>query len=277
MKRATVRSLAAVFSAFVFSAVLIAQTGVPLRPTQGDQLPPAIIGQAGPLAGTSAAYFEGDPKARGYLAVPEGAGPHPAVVLIHEWNGLVSRVKQTADSFAAEGYVALAADLYSGRTGSNPEENMALVRETLANPDALIANLNAAVAFLGDRDDTTGKVAAIGWCYGGGVALSFALGGEHHDGTAIFYGRLLDDPERMKHIHHEVYGTFVENDRGIPVEDVDRFVKTLRAAGIPNDVHIYDEVNHGFWLHVDRDPEKNTPAAKDAWKRLRSYLKRALS
>ena len=241
-----------------------------------EALPAAIIGQAGPLTGEAVNYFAADPAARGYLAVPEGPGPHPAVILIHEWNGLVQRVKETADAFADEGYVALAADLYSGRTGANPDENMALVRETLANPDQLVANLDAAVNYLREREDTTGKIATIGWCYGGGVALTFALGGEHHEGTAIFYGRLLADPEQLRHVDHEFYGTFVENDRGIPIEDVNNFVGALRAAGIPNDVHVYDEVRHGFWLHVDRDPETNTGPAIDAWQRLKAFLQRTL-
>ena len=118
--------------------------------------------------------------------------------------------------------------------------------------------------------------AAIGWCYGGGVALSFALGGEHHDATAIFYGRLLGDPEQMAQINHEVYGTFASNDRGIPVESVNAFVETLRNAGIENDVHIYDEISHGFWLHVDRNPELNACPALDAWQRLKAYLGRTL-
>jgi carboxymethylenebutenolidase len=262
--------------AFALIGLRAETDGVPISKTQGDELPPAIIGNAGPLAGESIAYFDGDPKANGYIAVPQGEGPFPSVILIHEWNGLVERVKETADSFAAEGYVALAVDLYSGRLGTNQDENMKLVMETLAEPQKLIDNLNAAVAALKGRDDTTGKVATIGWCYGGGVALSYALGGEHHDATAIFYGRLLGDPEQMAKIGHPVYGTFVENDRGIPVEDVDKFVETLRAAGIPNDVHIYDEVNHGFWLHVDRDAEKNTPAAIDAWKRLKKTLDTSL-
>lgn len=250
---------------------------VPRAATDPGTLPAAIVGKAGALKGENVAYFAADPKAMGYLAVPEGKGPFPAVILIHEWNGLVPRIKETADAFAAEGYVALAADLYSGRLGSTPDENMALVRETLASPDQLIANLNAAVQLLKGRSDTTGKVATIGWCYGGGVALSFALGGEHHDGTAIFYGRLLDDPERMKHIHHEIYGTFVRNDPGIPLDSVNKFVETLRAVGIKNDVHIYDEVNHGFWLHVDSNPETNTGPAIDAWDRLKAYLKRTLA
>lgn len=250
---------------------------VPYAPTADDELPPAIVGHAGPLAGDAVGYYPANPATRGYLAVPAGPGPHPAVILIHEWNGLVDRVRETADAFAAEGYVALGADLYGGRTGNDRFENMALVRETLAAPDEIIANLDAAVTFLRARGDTTGKVAAIGWCYGGGVALSFALGSDAHDATAIFYGRLLDDPEQMRHIHHEIYGTFAGNDDGIPPAQVDAFVAALRAAGINNDVHIYDHVNHGFWLHVDRDPEVNAGPALEAWQRLKAYLERTLA
>lgn len=253
-----------------------AHAEIPYAPTADDELPAAILGEAWPPAGQALNYFADNPRTTGYLAVPDTAGPHGSVILIHEWNGLSDRIRQTADAFAAEGYVALAADLYSGRMGSNPDENMALVQETLADLDQIIANLNAAVRYLQQRDDTTGKVAAIGWCYGGGVALSFALGGENHDATAIFYGRLLDDPEQMKKIHHEVYGTFARNDAAIPVASVDAFVGALRGAGIKNDVHIYDEVNHGFWLHVDQDPETNTAPALDAWQRLKAYLERTL-
>ena len=245
---------------------------------QADQtsLPEAIVGKAGPLAGQDVQYHQSNSLSIGYLARPEGEGPHPSVILIHEWNGLVQRVKETADSFAKEGYTALAVDLYSGRTGANPEENMALVRETLSKPEQLIANLNSAVSYLRGQKTSNQKVATIGWCYGGGVALTFALGGEHHDGTAIFYGRLLADPQALSHVDHGFYGTFVENDRGIPVSDVENFVSVLRSAGIPNDVHIYDEVRHGFWLYVDRDPETNTGPAIDAWERLKGFLNRAL-
>ena len=106
------------------------------------------------MSGTSVGYFPADAKVQGYLAEPKGSGPHASVILIHEWNGLVQRVKETADAFAAEGYVALAADLYSGRTGTNRDENMVLVRETLAAPETLIANLDAAVTFLRAADPT---------------------------------------------------------------------------------------------------------------------------
>jgi carboxymethylenebutenolidase len=264
----------AALASLVFVAAAAAD--VPYAPTVEGELPAAILGKAGPLLGSDAAYYPSNSDTNGYLAVPASPGLHAAVILIHEWNGLSQRIKETADAFAAEGYVALAIDLYSGRTGSNRDENIALVRETLADPDEIIRNLQAAVDFLDNRSDTSGKVGAVGWCYGGGVALSFALGSDAHDATAIFYGRLLDDPEQMKNIHHEIYGTFARNDSGIPVKQVNAFVAALRSAGIENDVHIYDHVNHGFWLHVDRDPETNSQPALDAWQRLKAYFQRTL-
>ena len=217
-------------------------------------LPAAIMGTAGSLTGETVSYFSDNEAAGGYLAVPEGVGPFPAVILIHEWNGLVDRVREMADAMAAEGYVALAADLYSARTGTNQEENVALMRETQASPDRVIANLDAAARYLRSRDDVTGRIATMGWCFGGGIALSYAIGGERHEGTAIFYGSLVTDPEILASIDHEVYGTFAEMDSGIPPATVNKFVEALRSAGVENDVHIYDDVNHGFWLRIGQDP-----------------------
>lgn len=249
---------------------------IAIQPTQGDAVPAAILGTAEAPQGDSVDYFPADQQAHGYLAVPAGDGPFPAVILIHEWNGLSDRIKQTADAFAAEGYIALAADLYQGRVGTNRDENIALMQQARAEPETIIDNLNAAIDYLHKHTNSTGKVATIGWCFGGGIALSYALGGEQHEGTAIFYGQLLDDPEQMQHVHHEIYGTFAGLDQGISTQQVDAFVGAMRTAGIKNDVHIYDDVNHGFWLHVERDPENALPAAKNAWQRLKAYLKRAL-
>lgn len=261
-------------SSLVFFSMTL---GITLASSPEDVMMRAIGGDGVAPSGQRVAYFSDDPDAHGYLAIPDGEGPFPAVILIHEWNGVVERIQQTADAFAAHGYIALAADLYQGRTGSSREENMALVREARGDEARIIANLNAAVAYVREQTPSTGKVATVGWCFGGGLALSFALGGEHHDGTAIFYGSLLDDPEAMSHIHHEVYGTFAANDRGIPVGEVESFVSALRAAGIENDVHIYDAVDHGFWLYTERDPGHNRPAAAHAWERLKMYLNRVLS
>jgi carboxymethylenebutenolidase len=262
---------------FMLAAVVAALgASIAAGAVTGGDVPDAILGRGEPPRGESVRYFDADADSLGYLAVPAGEGPFGGVILIHEWNGLVDRIRQVADALADEGYVALAADLFSGRTGSTREENMELVQTSLADPDRIIANLDAATAFLKDRTDITGKVATIGWCYGGGVALSFAMGSANHDGTAIFYGRLVDDPARLRHIQHEIHGTFAGQDQSPSPEQVERFVSALRAAGVPNDVHVYDEVNHGFWLYVERDPDANLEPASHAWQRLKDYLERTL-
>jgi carboxymethylenebutenolidase len=241
-----------------------------------SSIPAAILGEAAPPQGESVNYVAGDEATTGYLAVPDGDGPFPALILIHEWNGLGDRVRQVADAFADQGYVAVAADLFRGRVGTNRDENMALTREARGDMDAVIANLDAAQQFLRSRSDVTGKVGVMGWCFGGGVALSYALGGDQHDATAIFYGSLVEDPAELARLDHPVYGTFAEMDRGIPPEQVERFAAALDSLGIDSDIHIYDAVNHGFWLRVDQDRELREAPAQDAWARLTSFLARVL-
>ncbi len=250
-----------------------AEPRISMAPTAPEELPSAIVGQGTELGGQELRYLPGDSLTTGYLAVPEGEGPFPALVIIHEWNGLTDRVRQVADDFAREGYVTLAADLFRGQVGANPEENVALMAEAEPN---VVPNLDAAVRYLRGRDDVTGRVGAMGWCYGGGVALSFGLDGENHEATAIFYGRLVEDPEVLASLSHEVYGTFAREDSGPAPESVERFEEALRAAGIENDLHIYDDVGHGFWLRVDQDPDVRTAPALDAWQRLKAYLDRTL-
>jgi carboxymethylenebutenolidase len=254
----------------------IPEPQVAMAPTGPGELPPAIVGQGGALQGMDLGYHAENSASVGYLAVPEGEGPFPALIIIHQWNGLVDRVREVADDFAAEGYVTLAADLYSGRVGTNAEENMALVQETQGSMDAVIANLNSATAYLKSRPDVSGRVGAMGWCFGGGIALSFGLDGDNHDATAIFYGALVDDPEVLADMDHEVYGTFARLDTGPSPDQVNAFENALRTAGIENDLHIYDDVGHGFWLSIDGDPEVRTPAGLDAWERLKAYLDRTL-
>ena len=257
-------------------ALACAEAAPPADANQAPELHPAITGEGGALEGSALQYVDGDELTTGYLSVPDGDGPFPALVIIHEWNGLQDRVRQLADDFADEGYVTLAADLFQGRTGSNRDENMALVREAQSDPAAMIANLNAAVAYLRGRPDVTGRVGAMGWCFGGGVALSFGLDGANHEATAIFYGRLVDDPEVVARLDHEVYGTFAALDSGPSPESVAAFESALRAAGVEHDLHIYDDVDHGFWLRVDGDPDVRAAPAADAWERLKAYLQRTL-
>ena len=94
----------------------------------------------------------------------------------------------------------------------------------MAKSEVFIANLDAVAAYLQARSDVSGKIAAMRWCYGGGVVLRYALGCEAHDATVIFYGRLLDDPEKLRQLNHEIYGTFAGLDQGPSPEEAGRFV-----------------------------------------------------
>ena len=78
----------------------------------------------------------------------------------------------------------------------------------------------------------------------------------------------------LAQLHHEIYGTFAGQDRAPPVEHVEQFVKSLRDAGVPNDIHIYDPVQHGFWLYVERDPEVNMEPAHARLAPIGKYLDR---
>jgi carboxymethylenebutenolidase len=256
--------------------LLLAGAAHPAQAQVTSSIPDAILGKAPPPSGETVNYVPGDAATKGYLARPKGNGPFPALILIHEWNGLVDRVRQVADAFAAQGYVTLAADLYQGRTGSNPQENMKLVQETRGNMPAVIANLNAAQQYLRQRKDVSGKVAVMGWCFGGGIALSYGLGGDHHDATAMFYGSLVMDPAELKKLNHPLYGTFAGQDQGIPPDQVRKFKAALDSIGIENDIHIYDPVGHGFWLYVDQDPAARQGPAQDAWQRLMAFLTKVL-
>jgi carboxymethylenebutenolidase len=250
---------------------------VPLDPTEPGELPSAILGLGGVLQGTDVRYLPGDRSTVGYLAVPEGAGPFPALVIVHTWEGLARRVRQLADDLAAEGYVTLAVDLYSGRVARSEEENRALSDAVRSDMPQVIANLNAGVAYLKARSDVTGRVGAIGWCFGGGIALSFGLDGAAHDATAIFYGDLVADPAVLARMDHEVYGTFARlDDRPRPAQ-VEAFEAALRASGLPHDLHVYDDVRHGFWFYIEEDPARKAPPALHAWERLKAYLNRTLS
>lgn len=249
----------------------------PSSSANGDELPPAVLGTAPAPRGELVNYFEEDSKTAGYLVAPDSKGKKPGLIIVHEWYGLKERSKQMADALADEGYVVLAADMYSGKVGKTNEENRALMSATRENPDVMVRNLDAAAKLLRSRDDVyADKIGTMGWCYGGGVVLSYAIGGENHEATAIFYGSLIDDPKELMRIGHDVLGIFGENDRGIPPEDVRKFEKALKKAGIPNEIHIYDDVGHGFFLWIDKRPE-GKDAATDAWKKLKNFLSRTLS
>src|SRR5665213_2648515 len=123
----------------------------------------------------------------GVLYRPQGAGPFPAIVVIHEWMGLNDWVKQQASMFAEHGYVTLAVDLYRGQVATDPEMAHELMR---ALPqDRGVAYLRSGVAYLKTlKYVKPSRIGAVGWCMGGSFAMQLAIAEPSLRAVAINYG-----------------------------------------------------------------------------------------
>lgn len=230
-----------------------------LHELKGDAAPPAR-GETIELAGSQA-----------YLSLPEGEKPAdgwPGIVVIHEWWGLNEHIKHWTDRLAADGYAAVAVDLYGGRVGTTPDEAMALVKSV----DEATAKkvLAAAHAFLAsDPRVSAKKRGAIGWCFGGGWSLQHAIDTPDLDAAVLYYGRLVEDDKQLAKIHAGVLAIFGNKDRSIPPEAVDRFEAAMKRAGKPIEVHRYD-AEHAF---ANPSSERyDQPSATDAWEHTRKFF-----
>ncbi|MBV9291366.1 MAG: dienelactone hydrolase family protein, partial [Frankiales bacterium] len=131
----------------------------------------------------------------GYLALPDGAGPWPGVVVVHEVFGLTDDIRKQADRFAAQGYLALAPDLFGW--GSTPRCLVSAMRTLFRGTGRALDDIQAARAFLTDRSDCTGRVGIIGFCMGGGLAILVSPQG--FAAAAPNYGDVPKDAERRLH------------------------------------------------------------------------------
>ena len=225
-------------------------------------------------AGSMVSYPSGTETVSGYLAVPEGPGKKPAIVVIHEWWGLNDFAKAKADGFAKQGYIALAVDLYRGKVATDPDVAHQLMRGL--PDDRALRDMKAAVAYLRSRPDVDGaKVGSVGWCMGGGLSLNLAVGEPTLAGAVIYYGHLMTDPATIASLKVPLLGNFGGQDQGIPVKDVQEFEAAAKKDGKSVDFKIYPDAGHGF--ASAKDPKVYRPAdAKDADARTDAFLGKVL-
>lgn len=225
-------------------------------------------------------YSMHNQQIKGYLALPEGDGPFPAIILIHEWWGLTDSIFAYADAFAREGYVALAVDLYNGTSTQDPNEARELASSVRNNLPQAFDNLSAAVMFLQQQDNVIkDKIASIGWCFGGGWAYQMALNNLGTKVSVMYYGNfnLEDDFQQMR---STILGHFAENDRGILVDDVRQLQVLLKDADDNHAIFIYPNMQHGFARDLFTE-EASTDAEVDeaselAWERTLDFLNKFL-
>lgn len=194
---------------------------------------------------TEVTFSDGSETVHGLLYVPDMAGRHPAIVVIHEYWGLNDWIKEQAANLADKGYVALAVDLYRGKVATDPETAHELMRGL--PQDRGVRDLVAAANYLkGLKSVDPSRMGAVGWCMGGGYAAQFAVADSDLRAVAINYGSLPTDPAALKQIHAYILGNFGALDQGITPKDVNDFAAAMQSLGKPVDVKIYPDAGHAF-------------------------------
>jgi carboxymethylenebutenolidase len=215
-------------------------------------------------------YKSGDETVQALLYAPEGKGPFPAIVVIHEWWGLNDWVKEQASKLSAQGYVALAIDLYRGKVATTPDEAHEIMRGV--PEDRAARDLHAAVEFLKAQSNVKkDRIASIGWCMGGGYSLNVALQEPTLTADVINYGHLATDSESLKKINAAILGIFGGQDRGIAVDDVKKFEQSLKQQGKKVEIVLYPDAGHAFENPNNKTGYRADDAA-DAWKRTVKFL-----
>src|SRR4051812_4871616 len=240
-----------------FSFIFFAGCGTASSPAPAA----ASVAPAPSSARSSTVELTGGGK--GYLVLPDGQGKHPAILVIQEWWGVNDWIRDNAARFARQGYVALAVDLYRGRSTTDPAEAHELMRGL--PEDRALADLEAGFNHLAARSDVDPqRIGAVGWCMGGGYSLALATSEPRLRAAVVNYGRLVSAPEKVDAIHAALLGNFAGADRGIPADDVRAFESQLKQRHKEADIKIYDGKGHAFMNPNNKDGY-DAAAANDAW------------
>lgn len=211
--------------------------------------------------------------AHGYLALPE-SGSGPGVIVIQEWWGLTDHIKDVTDRFAAEGFVALAPDLYGGTTTHDADEAGQLMQDLPV--DQAATDLKGAVDHLLDHDAVTSDtVGAVGFCMGGGFVLVLAAQQPDRVGAAVpYYGVGGYDQVDLGRVAAPVLGHFGSEDDFAPPEQVKDLEAKLQASGAPSvDIRIHDGAGHAFFNDENPFGTYAPELAKSTWSDTVSFLK----
>ncbi len=224
------------------------------------------------MAGRMVEFPSNGRTTHGYLATP-ARGRGPGVLVIQEWWGLVGHIKNVCDRFAAEGFSALAPDLFHGKVASEPDEAGKLFMAL--NIGHAEKDLAGAARYLAGQS-STGKLGAVGFCMGGQLAL-FAGCIEPTIGAVVdFYGihpNVTPDYSRLK---GPVLGLFAEKDAFVTPKTAREVEAAIKKAGQQAEIHIYPGADHAFF-NDERADVYDKAAAEDAWRRTLAHFRAHLT
>jgi carboxymethylenebutenolidase len=266
-RRGFLNRIIALTGTYAAAHLLLEQTGLAQTVVSDKESKKANVDSS------TVSYKNGNVNLSGYLSKPMKKGKYPAILVIHENRGLNEHTRDVARRFAAAGYVALAADALSRKGGTGSFATPEKAREAFSSlvMTEVMSDLNAGLGFLNAHENVKkGKLASIGFCWGG--ARSFKLATEPNDLKAaiVFYGTAPTETE-LATAHCPVLGIYGETDERITskVPEVAAAMKKLKKS---YEHKIYPGAAHAFFN--DTGERYNAEAAKDAWTRTLAFLKK---
>jgi dienelactone hydrolase len=229
-------------------------------------------------------YQQGDTPLQGFLAYDDAAkGKRPGVIVVHEWWGMNEHARNQAIRLAKAGYVAFALDMYGkGKIATHPKDAQTFMAEATKDPAVVVARFNAGLEILKKQPQVDAdKIAAIGYCFGGGVALAMARAGADLNAVATFHAHLAPSgpaAEKGK-VKAKILAQTGGQDVMVPKDQVEAFKKEMQDAGVDATVITYPNAKHSF---TNPDAAKagmeqlayDADADKKSWAELVKFFKK---
>jgi carboxymethylenebutenolidase len=223
------------------------------------------------MPGTMVQYPSNGATTSAYLATP-AAGKGPGVIVIQEWWGLVGHIKKVCDRFAAEGFTALAPDMYHGQTADEPDgAGKLFMALNIAQAEK---DLRGAARYLSGHSSTA-KLGAVGFCMGGQLALFAATLNPSIGACVNFYGIHPNVKPDYTKLSGPVLGLYAEKDGFVTPQVAKQVDQAIRDAGKQSQIHIYPGVDHAFF-NDERSDVYDKASAEDAWRRTLALFRQNL-
>jgi len=224
------------------------------------------------MSGEMVEFGSNGGTASGYISRP-ASGTGTGVIVIQEWWGLVPHIKDVCDRFAAEGYVALAPDMYHGESAKSPDEAGKMMMALKI--DKAEKDLRGAVNYLLNHSSGT-KVGTVGFCMGGALSLYAASKNPQVGACVIYYGIHPNVKPDLDNLQAPVLGFYAERDGFVTPAVVHALEDELKQHGKSSEMHIYPGTDHAFFNDT-RKEVYNDAAAKDSWRRMLEFYREHLS
>jgi carboxymethylenebutenolidase len=229
----------------------------------------------------------GAEKMPAHLARPATGGPYPALIVVMEAFGLNDHIRKITDRFAAEGFVALAPNIYfrqpNNVVGYNDLQGAFRLMGSLKD-DQVVADIGAAIAYLKTQKEVKPAFGTVGFCMGGRISFLTACRNSDVKATAPYYGggmvksrqpEVKAPIEYVEGLKAPVLAFFGGKDAFIPIEEVDTFRDALRKTGKSAEVVLYPDADHGFMC--DDRPSFHPTHSKEAWAKTIAFFKQHLN